>query len=133
MEAKMARCQCGSLSATATGDPQIIGVCHCEKCQRRTGSAFGLGAYYRKEQVRLEGPRTVFTRKGESGGDLRFSFCPTCGTTLYWELDVLPELCCLAVGTLDGPKLKEPSHSWWERSAHSWVRLPDATQHFRTQ
>jgi hypothetical protein len=26
MEVKMARCQCGSLSATATGDPQIIGA-----------------------------------------------------------------------------------------------------------
>ena len=46
MEVKKARCQCGSLSATATGDPLMIGVCHCEECQRRTGSAFGLGAYY---------------------------------------------------------------------------------------
>jgi hypothetical protein len=133
METRSARCQCGRLTAIAVGEPQIIGVCHCEECQRRTGSAFGLGAYYPKEQVRLEGPKTVFTRWGHSGGQLHFSFCPTCGTTLYWELDAFPDLCGLAVGTIDGPRFQQPSHSWWERSAHAWVRVSEPVQRSQTQ
>jgi hypothetical protein len=112
----MLRCQCGSLSATAMGEPQIVGVCHCEECQRRTGSVFGIGAYFPKQHVELEGPRTVYTRKGESGLDLRCSFCPPCGTTLSSELDAFPHLCGIAVGAFNGAKFQPPTHPWWERS-----------------
>jgi hypothetical protein len=122
------RCQCGGLSATATGEPQMVGVCHCQDCQRRTGSAFGFAAYYPKQQVRVDGPRTIFTRKGTSGSDLRFSFCPTCGTTIYWEVDSA-NVCGVAIGALEGPKFQEPTHSWWERSMHGWVRMPENIQH----
>jgi len=133
METRTARCQCGGLSAVTAGEPAIVGVCHCQECQRRTGSAFGIGAYFPKQQVRLDGARTVFVRKGQSGLDLRFSFCPTCGTTLYWEVDAFPDLCGIAVGAFEGPKFETPTHSWWERSAHGWVGLPDTAQHFHTQ
>ena len=128
METRTARCQCGSLSATAIGEPQMVGVCHCQECQRRTGSAFGVAAYYPTQQVRLDGPRTIFTRKGTSGLDLRFSFCPTCGTALYWEVDAA-KVCGVAVGALEGPKFQQPTHSWWERSKHGWVRLPENIHH----
>jgi hypothetical protein len=80
------------------------------------------------QQVSLSGPRTVFTRKGESGLDLRFSFCPTCGTTLYWEVDAA-KVCGVAIGALEGPKFEEPTHSWWERSKHGWVQVPENIQH----
>jgi hypothetical protein len=126
---KIAHCQCGNLSAVVSGDPQIVGVCHCEDCQRRTGSPFGVGAYYRKEQIRLEGATSLFVQKGSSGHDKRFSFCPTCGTTVHWELDAVPNLCGVAVGAFADPTFAEPSQSWWERSAHHWVRLPDAIMH----
>jgi hypothetical protein len=130
---KTARCQCGKLSAVASGDAQMIGVCHCEDCQRRTGSVFGAGAYFRKEQVRLEGARTVFAQKGSFVREKRFSFCPMCGTTVYWELDAFPDLCSVAVGAFADPTFGGPSVSWWERSAHDWVRLPEGTKHHETQ
>jgi hypothetical protein len=130
---KIARCQCGNLSAQVSGQPQLIGVCHCKDCQQRTGSVFGSASYYRKDQVHLEGAHTVFMRKGGSGNDKRFLFCPTCGTTVYWELAALPDLCAVAVGAFIDPAFPEPSQSWWEQSAHSWVRLPFATQHHQTQ
>jgi hypothetical protein len=32
------------------------------ECQRRTGSAFGVGTYFPKDQVRTEGPSKVYVR-----------------------------------------------------------------------
>jgi hypothetical protein len=130
---KTALCQCGKLAAVITGDPQMIGVCHCEDCQRRTGSVFGAAAYFQKEQVRIEGDRSVFAKAGSSSLQKRLSFCPTCGSTIYWELDALPGLCAVAVGAMFDPALGEPSMSWWDRSAHSWVQLPDGAKNHDTQ
>jgi hypothetical protein len=50
------------------------------------------------------------------------------GTTLYWEVDAA-KVCGVAIGALEGPKFEEPTHSWWERSKHGWVRMPENIQH----
>lgn len=130
---RKAHCQCGSFSATASGDPQMVGICHCEHCQRRTGSVFGVGAFYLKDQVVLDGGRTVFTQKSAGGNEKRFSFCPVCGVTVYWELDAFPDLCCVAVGAFADTSFGVPSISWWEKTAHDWIHLPEEIIHMETQ
>ena len=35
-------CGCGDIRYKVTGDPDIVIVCHCDWCQRRTGSAFAM-------------------------------------------------------------------------------------------
>jgi hypothetical protein len=133
-----AKCQCGRLTTRISGDPQFVGACHCRECQKRTGSAFGAGAYFHKEQVRLEGTATTYTRQGHSGRDLRYSFCPTCGTTLYWEIDAWPESCSVvlgsvALGSLDDPTRHTPTYSRREQSSLNWVELPGIAEHLPTQ
>lgn len=41
-----ASCNCGQLSLSVSGDPIRVSVCHCNACQKRTGSAFGVQARY---------------------------------------------------------------------------------------
>jgi hypothetical protein len=36
-------------------------------------------------QVTFAGKTTARTRTAESGNALTFDFCPTCGSTVYWE------------------------------------------------
>ena len=38
---RRARCCCGRLSVRVRGEPVINGLCHCDDCRRRTGSALG--------------------------------------------------------------------------------------------
>jgi len=38
---RTATCCCGSASITVKDDPILNGICHCNDCKRRTGSAFG--------------------------------------------------------------------------------------------
>ena len=81
------QCHCGALRVITTGEPDRVYLCHCQACQRRTGTAFHFGASFPKEQVRLDGERTVYERDADSGYRIRFHFCPNCGTTLYWKGD----------------------------------------------
>src|SRR6516162_6203620 len=90
------QCHCGSLRVIATGEPDRVYLCHCGACQRRTGTAFHFGATYPKEQVRLDGERKIYERAADSGYRIRFHFCPSCGTTLYWEGDRNPAVCGVA-------------------------------------
>lgn len=39
-------CLCGAVRYRTEGLPVFTIVCHCRACQHRTGSAFGIGAYF---------------------------------------------------------------------------------------
>jgi len=130
---RIARCQCGALTAIVSGEPLEVGVCHCTGCQRRTGSAFGVGAYFPKSQVRLEGGHKEFRREADNGRFVTNSFCPSCGSTIYWELDILPNGCGVAVGAFADPRFPAPTVSWWNRSAHTWAQLRDNVRALETQ
>ena len=101
----MAQCQCGSLRAIASGEPDFIIACHCFDCQRRTGAIFGSGAYYGKPQVRVEGQSRLYTREGQEGRKVRYHFCPDCGTSVYWDLDRRPNHYGIAVGAFADPSV----------------------------
>ena len=81
---RRAQCACGGLKVEVTPDPQLVIMCHCEECQRRTGAPFGVAAYFGKNDVAFSGESTVYERISDAGRWIRGHFCPTCGTTLYW-------------------------------------------------
>jgi hypothetical protein len=56
-------------------------------------------------------------------------FCPTCGTTVYWELDLRPNWVGLAVGAFGDTGFPTPTRSVWERSRHAWVAFGHDLQH----
>ena len=128
---RTACCQCGALRATVTGEPTVVNACHCKACQRRTGAAMHSGAYFKKAQVRTEGPETIYTRNAEDGRTISFHFCPTCGSSVYWHLDLRPDHYGIAVGAFADPNFPPPSYSVWEETKHVWVQLPDGIQHYR--
>ena len=53
--ARTAYCSCGALRLDVSGEPDAVVACHCGECQRRTGSVFDVGAYYKKEHVHVIG------------------------------------------------------------------------------
>jgi hypothetical protein len=127
---RTAQCHCGQLKAIAAGEPERVYVCHCKACQRRTGTAFHLGTRWRKEQVRIEGEHKVFERLADSGFRIRFHFCPTCGSNVFWEGDKTPEFCGIAAGNFADPGLPPPTASVWEESMHPWFALPGVSERF---
>jgi hypothetical protein len=89
------------------------------------------GAYFRKSEVKIEGESKLFVRTAESGREMRFHFCPNCGSTVYWEADLRPEQYGIVVGAFADPDFPAPSYSVWEETIHPWLTLPFAVEHFR--
>ena len=102
-----------------------VSVCHCLACQQRTGSAFGVQARFAREQVTFFGAAAEFVRTGDSGGRATFRFCPTCGSTVYWELDGVPDVVAVAVGAFADPAFMAPKVSVYEVRRHAWALAPD--------
>jgi hypothetical protein len=124
MTTRRAACSCRQLQVTVEGEPSRISMCHCTECQRRTGSLFGNRALFRREQVKLAGDSTTWTRTAESGNRVIFHFCPICGSTVYWEGEGFPENVAVAIGNFADPNFPPPTIAVWEQSRHSWLSLP---------
>ena len=72
MKSRVATCACGQLQVTCRGEPRKVSLCHCLDCQKRTGSAYGIAAFYLRENVDAEGDAGVDAgqdaRSGDGGG-----------------------------------------------------------------
>jgi hypothetical protein len=69
-------------------------------------------------------------RSDESGRWLRMEFCPKCGTTLSWTLEVQPGLRGVAAGTFDDTSWLAIERHSWTRSKHHWVDIPPGVEVF---
>jgi hypothetical protein len=125
-----AQCSCGALRVEAEDDPAAVVVCHCRECQRRTGSVFGVGAYYERNRIRLSGQSSVYIRDAQAGRKFRTHFCPVCGTSLYWYTDRHPTLVGIAIGAFCDPNFPAPARSVWEQTKHRWVSFPAGVDHY---
>ena len=121
---RVAKCYCKSLSVTTTGDA-LVSLCNCLDCQRRTGSVFGVSAYFDKEQITsIQGEYKSFTRLGDSGLKIETNFCPTCGTSLFWTAELYQNKMGVALGCFEDPNFPAPVRAVYTKSKHHWVTLP---------
>lgn len=134
MASRAARCACGRVTLVVETEPAVVSVCHCDFCQKRTGSVFQVGAYF--------GPDEPFAITGEtrayngleqdgaasvSGTSVTYHFCPTCGSTVYWEVEGLYR--GLPVGNFVDPELPPPTQELHTADRHGWVTpVPGADQ-----
>lgn len=117
-----AGCSCGSVRYEVSGNPIRVSVCHCKDCQKRTGSAFGVGCYFRRENVqKLEGSTGLFERTSDAGRWVRNRFCLSCGNTVMWETEVLSHAVGLAAGSFDDTDWVDPKLHVWAGSAQRWT------------
>jgi hypothetical protein len=108
MTTRTATCRCGKFRATVTGEPVRISVCHCLNCQKRSGSAFAAQARWPDAGVTLEGAWREWSATGESGSTGTFRFCPVCGSTVAYTIDMMPGLTAIAIGAFADPEFRRP-------------------------
>lgn len=126
-------CLCGAVRYRVKNEPVRTVACHCTFCQRRTGSAFGIGVYFREGDVEIS-RGTVKTHvhcSDESGRRFSMQFCADCGTTVTWTAELLPGARAVAGGTFDDPKWFKIERHTWMRSAHPWMVPPSGVEVFQ--
>lgn len=125
-------CLCGAVRYRVRNAPFRTGICHCKFCQRRTGSAFGVGVYFRKDDFDLlQGELESYEhRSDESSRWLKMEFCPKCGTTVTWTLELFPDGRGVAGGSFDDPSWLRIERHTWTRSKQHWVPIaPGVERH----
>jgi len=105
-----------------------ISMCHCTECQRRTGSTYGAQARWPRAQVKIEGDSTEYARIGDSGGKCIFHFCPTCGSTVWYQIESQPDLVAVALGAFADKDFPAPKFSVYEERRHPWVGVPPGAE-----
>ena len=125
MQTRTATCACGQLRAICEGEPPLVALCSCTHCQRRTGSVYGVGAYFEREQVTTAGAFKRFRRSSDTGRSVDLRFCPDCGSTVFWELEMMPGRVGVAVGAFADPDFPAPQVAVWTEEKYHWVPLPE--------
>ena len=124
---RIAECCCGQLSIEVTGDPEMHGVCHCDNCKKRTGSAFGISSYFNNEQIlrKKDDANCYSLHNSEQNHNQERYFCKTCGTTVFWAVSSSPHLTGIAGGCFVKKPLNEPIYSASHANTCSWISLPE--------
>jgi hypothetical protein len=118
---RVAACGCGALRLECRGAPDKVSLCHCTACQRRTGSSFGIAAFYAADALRISGEDRTYTRGSDGGSEVRFHFCPICGSTVYFEPKRRPGVVAVAVGAFADPDFPAPTQEVYCDSRHAWL------------
>ena len=116
-------CSCGSVRFRLIGPPIWTSLCHCDACKKRTGSAFGFSLVVDTDQVaEFTGETTEYVRRGDSGKACAYEFCPKCGTTVRWKVDLINRF-VFAGGALDKPETFPIVAEMYTGQALEWARL----------
>ncbi len=120
---RTAACSCGQLNLQCRGEPTSVSLCHCRDCQRRTGSAFGIAAFFPAMAVEVDGESRRFARSSTDGFDFEFHFCPNCGSTIYWMTTRKSGQVAVAAGAFADPGFPPPEQCVFEQQRHPWVQV----------
>jgi hypothetical protein len=132
MAGREAACHCGQLRLKVEGEPMAVSICNCLACQRRTGSAFGMQAGFKADQVWIEGSYSDYSRISDEADEKEhvFHFCPECGSQVFYTEPTEPDLVVVSIGSFADPSFPPPTESGYDSRRHPWVGLPDSMQRF---
>ncbi|MGI8901159.1 MAG: GFA family protein [Nocardioides sp.] len=123
------RCLCGQISYVVRGPLRDVLICHCGDCRRWHGHTAAMTSARRRD-VLVNEPESVrwFMIPG-NGPRPRRGFCPTCGSSLFWDA---PERLTIGIsaGSLDQPTgLHSAGHVYVAQAADYELLVDDGLPH----
>ena len=115
-------CLCGAVRYEWRGTGLSASYCHCPDCRKATGGPYTVGVDAAGLTIR-SGQTKGYTKIADSGNEITREFCPECGSPLFTRAEVLPGVVWIKAGSLDEPKLVQPTHQTWTQMAVPWAYL----------
>ena len=108
----------------------MTAVCHCENCQRQTGTAFSVIVGIPADSLSFEGEEILgeFLDRGESGGAVHRRFCRNCGSPILSLVEAVPGVAFIKAGTLEDRSWLRPSTHIWCETAQPWVEIAESME-----
>jgi hypothetical protein len=127
-------CLCGAIRYSIATPITELRACHCEHCQRASGSHGTVAAAVPAAGFKItKGTPRRFGTKADSGRMLIRYFCGECGSPLYSHRETTPENLNVRAGTLDDSSgLKITTHIW-TKHARSWSHIDPSAKQFAEQ
>ena len=95
-------CVCGDWTYEYEGEPVAIAVCHCIPCRKTAGTNGSVNSLIPSDKFKqLTGTDRTFTRLGDSGKNLTYHNCATCGTIMWVEPEAMAGINIVKTGTID--------------------------------
>jgi len=117
------QCHCGAIVYEADVEIDTIAICHCQDCQRLSGTAFRANVSAPAATFRLlRGEPRNYVKTGDSGAKRFHAFCCDCGSPVYSCAPIDPPTYTLRVGALNQrAELGRPKQQIWTQRRLSWV------------
>jgi len=90
---------------------------------------FAVQARFPREAVHIKGEGKEFVRTNDEGAKCRFTFCATCGSTVFYVEESREQRVAIPVGGFADPAFPAPTVSVYEESRPSWVAMSDEMVH----
>ena len=119
-------CQCGAVRYEISGEPRVVGHCHCIDCQKANGAGHVTHALFQQDEIKIEGKTAEYASRADSGATVTRSFCSVCGGRLFGRSTSMPGMVTVQVGSMDDPNIVEPSMAVYARTRPHWDHM-DAT------
>ena len=109
-------CLCGAVRYRSDADPLMQAVCHCDNCQRQSGTSFLVIIGVPAGSIRYEGEENLATYedRGLCGKSVDRRFCKKCGSPIVSLVEMIPSMHFIKTGTLD-------DKSWLAPNVHVWI------------
>jgi hypothetical protein len=117
-------CMCGTVRWELSEPPIGSGICHCKRCQRRTGSATSYSALALKANLRVvSGEDSLGSYAPEEGWHKYF--CRECGSAVYTLNPEADDVVGMRMGGFDDDPGVSPAFHQYTAYAPAWAPVPD--------
>jgi hypothetical protein len=126
-------CNCGEIRYLVTRPLLTAYICHCHRCQKRTGSAFSMSVVIAADGLQIIAGEPLRTERRLESGARNFSWvCPSCHSRIHTQREGSRTV-NLRAGTLDDTSKIRPVAQFWTESAQPWALVRDNILSFPQQ
>jgi hypothetical protein len=118
-------CVCGGVRFEIDAPLVAALYCHCNRCQRRTGTAASAQAVPRRGSFRLVAGEELLREYAPPEGGFTKVFCMVCGGHLFSRNPDDRDEMSVRLGAFDGDPGIRPQRRQWTESAAVWEPIPD--------
>ena len=127
-----AQCACKSMSIELASDPIRCLFCHCDYCQRMTGSLGNAIAVFREtDVVAMSGDVIELDPQMPDWPGVRRYFCPKCYSNVHWvNPKAFPGMRLVSLGCLDDPSAFKLGRTVQNQHRPTWCPQLDSSEAF---
>lgn len=112
-------CLCGHIRYAFDAQTLEGGSCYCRDCQRATGSP--MTTVTMTDALRVSGETRTYSLQSAADRTVTRHFCPTCGSQLFTDAEMVPGARFVKCATLDDPSALHLIANYWLSAAADWA------------